>query len=182
MRILNWIIAAVFSLLLLLGIGSLFVSGGYVVVRGITIERPVDAVFDYIAHLQNQLYYSNFSLDPHATFISSGIDAKVGFLTKFTSEDKRVGSGEYEIMRIEANRRLMYEIRFVHPIQERLEVAVTTRALSARQTLVEWEIRGYMSYWTRLTQLFVDVEQQVGQQIYITLENLKKILEQPFSS
>ncbi len=79
---------------------ALFVKKEYVVEREVTINKPKEAVFDYVKYLKNQDNYSKWvRMDPNIKKDFRGTDGTVGFVYAWNGNEK-AGKGEQEIKNI----------------------------------------------------------------------------------
>ncbi len=164
-------------IILLLAIG-IFVKKDYSVAREVVINKSKSLVFNYLKFLKNQ---SNFnvwsSIDPHMKTEYRGTDGNEGFVSAWESDNKNVGKGEQEILKIVDGERIDYEIRFLKPFKSTSWAFITTTSLDENKTLVHWEFNGKMKYPTNLSLLFMNMEKLVGKDLQTGLNNLKIILE-----
>ncbi len=157
---------------------ALLVKQKYDVERQITIDKPNQEVFDYIKHLKNQDYYSKWAnMDPNMRKIFTGVDATVGFVSAWDSDDKDVGKGEQEILKITEGERVDFELRFLEPFESTEKAYMTTESVSGNETLVKWGFNGKMKYPMNLMFLFMDFDKMLGDDLQTGLDNLKVILE-----
>lgn len=169
-------IGIIIALLLLIG---LFTKKEYQVKKEVTINLPIQQVFDYIKLLKNQDNYSKWNmLDPNMKKSYKGTDGTVGFVSHWESDKEDVGWGEQEIKKIDEGKRIDFELRFIKPFESTSNAFMTTTALSPNQTKVEWGFDGKMVYPTNLFLLFMDMEKMIGDDLQTGLNNLKKLLEQ----
>lgn len=164
-------------IILLLAIG-IFVKKDYSVAREVVINKSKSLVFNYLKFLKNQ---SNFnvwsSIDPQMKTEYRGTDGNEGFVSAWESDNKNVGKGEQEILKIVDGERIDYEIRFLKPFKSTSWAFITTTSLDENKTLVHWEFNGKMKYPTNLSLLFMNMEKLVGKDLQTGLNNLKIILE-----
>lgn len=157
---------------------ALFVKKEYSVEREIVINKPQDEVFEYVKYLKNQNDYSKWaSIDPNMKKEFRGVDGTVGFVSAWESEDPNVGKGEQEIKDISEGERIEYELRFIEPFESTSSAYLITDSLNENQTTVKWGFNGKMDYPMNLMTLFMDMEDMIGSDLDIGLQNLKKILE-----
>ena len=157
---------------------ALFVKKDYAVEREIIINRPASEVFDYVKYLKNQNNFSKWAtMDPNMKKSYHGTDGEVGFVSAWESEDKEVGTGEQEIMKITDGERIDYQLRFIKPFESTESAYMTVENLDGNQTLVRWGFNGHMSYPMNLMLLFMDFDKMIGGDLSTGLANLKKILE-----
>ncbi|MEZ9820036.1 SRPBCC family protein [Shewanella sp. 10N.286.45.A1] len=157
---------------------ALFVQKEYSVVTQITIDKPVAEVFDYVKHLKNQDNFSVWAqMDPDMVKSYRGTDGTVGFVSRWESQLEDVGVGEQEIMRINEGKRIDFELRFFSPFESTDPAFMSTEALAANQTLVQWGFDGHLDYPMNLMFLFLDFETMIGNDLNQGLKQLKQQLE-----
>jgi hypothetical protein len=178
MRIFLDIIIALGGIIVLLLAIGIFVKKDYSVAREVVINKSKSFVFNYLRLLKNQ---SNFnvwsSLDPAMKTEYRGTDGHEGFVSAWDSDNKNVGKGEQEILKIVDGERIDYELRFLKPFKSTSWAFITTASAEGNKTLVHWEFNGKMKYPTNLTLLFMNMEKLVGKDLATGLDNLKNILE-----
>jgi uncharacterized protein YndB with AHSA1/START domain len=177
MSILTIILIVVAALLLILLISAAFLKKDYIIEREITINKPVQVVFDYIKPLKNAVTYNKWvMMDPNLKREYSGTDGTVGFVSAWDSENKQVGKGEQEITKIKEGERIDYEIRFEKPFKgTSFAYLVTTPA--GNQTNVKWAFLGVRNYAMKIFHLILNLEKALGKDLSTSLTNLKNILE-----
>ena len=157
---------------------ALFVKKDYAVEREIVINQPKDVVFDYIKYLKNQGNYSKWAtMDPDMKKTYSGTDGTVGFISAWDSDNKDVGKGEQEIMKIDDGKRIDFQLRFLEPFESTESAYMTTESISDDQTKVTWAFDGHMNYPMNLMFVFMDFDKMIGDDLSTGLTNLKGILE-----
>jgi uncharacterized protein YndB with AHSA1/START domain len=170
------VLAGIIILLLIIGI---FVKKDYSVGKEVIINRPKAVIFDYLRLLKNQNKFSVWaSMDPNMRSEFRGTDGTEGFVSYWNSENKNVGKGEQEILKIVAGERIDYEIRFIKPFKSISWANMTTKFVNDNQTRVHWEFNGKMKYPVNLMLLFMNMEKMVGNDLEKGLQNLKTILEE----
>jgi len=157
---------------------SIFAKKEYDVLREVTINTPVDDVFNYVVLLKNQDEYSVWSkMDPNQRTEYRGADGTVGFVSAWDSDDPDVGTGEQEITGIVPLRRIDYELRFLKPFKSTSNAFITTASLAENTTRVQWGFTGKMAVPMNLMLLMMDFEKMIGDDLQKGLDNLKEILE-----
>ncbi len=155
-----------------------FTSKDYAVEREITVNQSKDKVFNYIKSLKNQEKFSKWaSMDPHMDRTYSGTDGTVGFIAGWASDSADVGVGEQEIMAIKEGERIDFALRFKEPFESSDKAYMTTESVSDNQTKVKWGFEGHMNYPMNIMLLFMDMEETLGNDFNIGLENLKANME-----
>ncbi|MEO6731099.1 MAG: SRPBCC family protein [Ferruginibacter sp.] len=154
---------------------ALFVKKDYSVERTITINKPKQAVFDYVKHLKNQDNYSKWvRMDPTMKKDFRGTDGTVGFVYAWDG-NKEAGKGEQEIKEIKEGERMDVEVRFEKPFEGIATAPIITEAVSQDQTKVTWGMKGKSNYPMNFMNLFMDG--MLGKDIETSLDTLKQILE-----
>jgi uncharacterized protein YndB with AHSA1/START domain len=178
MKIFIGIIIVLAGIIVLLLIIGFFVKKDYSVGKDVVINKSKIAVFEYLKLLKNQNKFSVWgSMDLNMKTEFNGTDGTEGFVSAWESENKNVGKGEQEILKIVDGERIDYEIRFIKPFKSTSWAFITTEALNDNKTLVHWEFTGKMKYPTNLMLLFMNMEKMVGNDLDKGLQNLKNILE-----
>jgi len=179
MKVLRYILVVVFTIIVVMLIVAAFTESEYAVEREVTINKPLTEVFDYVKYLKNQDNFSIWaSMDPDMKKTFLGTDGTVGFISAWESDNENVGKGEQEIMKITNNQRIDYELRFVEPFEAKDDAYMTTTAIDSNQTLVKWGFEGSMNYPMNLMLLMMDMEEMLGNDLQIGLDNLKEVLEE----
>lgn len=178
MKILKRILVAIALLIALLLIIALFIKGDYDVQRQVTINKPKQEVYDYVRFLKNQDNYSIWSQrDPNMKKEYKGTDGTVGFIASWDSEDKEVGKGEQEIIKLTDGERIDTRLRFKIPFEAQDDAYFTTETVAENQTKVTWGFKGKFPYPMNLMCLFFSMDKEVGKDLAAGLNNLKDVLE-----
>jgi hypothetical protein len=159
-------------------IAALFVKKEYSVERSVNIDQPGNFVFDYIKFLKNQDNFSVWSkLDPGMKKEYRGTDGTAGFISAWDSQVKQAGKGEQEIIRIDEENRIDYEIRFLKPMKSTDNAYLALESVNDSTTNVKWGFFGKMNYPMNLMLVFMDMDEMLGKDLSDGLNNLKIILE-----
>ena len=178
MKIFIGIIIALGCIVVLLLIIGLFVKKDYSVVKEVIVNKSKSVVFEYLKFLKNQNKFSVWaSMDPNMKTEYRGTDGTEGFVSAWESENKNVGKGEQEILKIVNGERIDYEIRFIKPFASTSWANMIVASANENQTKVHWEFTGKMKYPTNLTLLFMNMEKMVGNDLEKGLQNLKTIMD-----
>lgn len=178
MNIFIWIIIFLAGILVLLLIIGFFSKKDYSVGKEVVVNKAKAVVFSYLKLLKNQNKFSVWaSMDPNMKTKFTGTDGTEGFVSAWESDDKRVGKGEQEILKIVEGERLDYEIRFLKPFKSTSWAYITTTAVNDSQTRVHWRFSAKMKYPSNLMLLFMNMEKMIGNDLDKGLQNLKSILE-----
>jgi hypothetical protein len=169
-----YIILGIIAALLLLG---LVISKDIKATKEIVINKPVGEVFNYIKYLKNQQNYSKWAtLDPNLKNEFRGTDGQPGFLNHWVG-NKKVGEGEQEIISIVEGKSLTTDLRFIKPFRSYARAVITTNAVDVNSTKVTWGFESKMNYPMNIMKLFTNMNEMVGKDFSIGLQNLKALME-----
>jgi uncharacterized protein YndB with AHSA1/START domain len=168
-------IAAIIALLLIV---AALQSNWFAISRDITINRPVEEVFEYIRHIKNMEHYNKWVMtDPNQKTAFTGTDGQVGFIYAWDSENKNAGKGEQEIKQIVLNQKIQMEIRFEKPFKGVSEAIMTTEPATARQTKVTYTFQGAKNFGMKIAHMLFGLEKILGKDLDTTMQRLKTQLE-----
>lgn len=180
MKILKRVLLVLAILVVLPLIIALFVNKNYSIEKEITINQPVDVVFNYVKQLKNQDNFGEWtSIDPNMKRTYFATDGITGFVLGWESEVRKIGTGEMEIKNISRNNRIDYEIRFIKPCKSTENAYMTTQRIDRNSTLVKWGISGSKKYPKNLSLLFTNLNKKFGRDFESGLNRLKQIFETP---
>ena len=178
MNLILAILSGLAGLVILFLIIAAFVKKSYSLSSEITINQPKQLVFEYLKLLRNQDNFSKWALmDPNMKKEYHGTDGVAGFIYAWDSEQKNVGKGEQEIIKITEGEQIDFEIRFIKPFAGIAKAYLSTVSLSENETQVIWGFSSKMKYPMNLMLLFMNMDKMVGNDLSIGLSNLKSILE-----
>jgi hypothetical protein len=170
-----YLIAGIIALLLII---ALFTKKEYALHRDIIIKKPQSVVFDYVRHLKNQDYFSKWVMtDPHMKKTFKGTDGTVGFVYAWDSKNKQAGAGEQEIIEIKEGEKINIEVRFLRPLSGLAYIPFITKSISEQETKLTWGMSSKMKYPMNIMLLVMNIEKVLGNDLQVSLENLKTILE-----
>ena len=182
MKFLKKIFVLLITLVGLVLIIALFVKKDFKVSRSIEINRVASDVFDCIRYLKNQESFSVWqSKDPNVEISYSGAeDGTEGAIYKWDSAVEDVGAGEQEIIKIDENERIEFELRFTRPMEMTRQAFFTTEYLGGspeQKTRITWGFEGSSPWPWNIFFLFRDMDNELGPELQEGLNNLKKVLE-----
>ena len=150
----------------------------YDVHRSIQIKAPLAEIFTYLKHVKNQDHWSPWKKrDPNMKQTDTGVDGTIGFITKWESDHKQVGSGEQELKKIVENERIETEIRFLKPWKSVSTGYFTVSKIDHETTNVMWGFHGTHKLPANLFAMFFNMDKAVGKDFDEGLADLKKLLE-----
>lgn len=141
----------------------------------VEINAPLESVFQFLRHLQNQEKFNNNAMrDANRTKTFTGTDGTVGFIYAWAG-DRSAGVGEKEIMQIEEGKRIECQIRFMKPMKVNSTVILETEQLSPTTTLVHWSNESEMPIPLNLFNK--SFEKMIAKDMNSSLQTLKSLLE-----
>ena len=183
MKIFKYIFVAIGLIIAILLITAIFLPEEYTVSREVIIDRSKAEVFHYARMLKHQHDYSVWwKMDPNQVTTYTGEDGTVGFIAAWKSELDSVGSGEEEIVALEEGNRIGFALRFKEPFESNASSEMLFAAPDSNTTKLTWFFNGDMSYPFNVMQLFISMEDMLGQDIQEGLQNMKSILEKEGNS
>lgn len=145
--------------------------------RSIIINKPIKEVFEYLRFMRNLDNFSVWNMaDPNMHKEFRGTDGEPGFVYIWNSSTvKNIGAGEEEIIEIDKNKKIEFEIRFKRPMQSTAKASFILESVSADKTNVEWDL--YSKSKFPISILKSVLEKMLGKDLEKSLQNLKKLLE-----
>lgn len=179
MIIIKRILIALILIISIVLIAAYFMPKEYEVQREITINKPVDSVFNYVKYLKNQNQFSVWAnIDPKMKSTYKGVDGNVGSLYSWESDIKEVGIGQMEVTKITESKRIDFALRFKKPMEDTAQGYMSTEPVLGNQTKVKWEINGIIPYPTNIMLPMLKMDQLIGNDLQKGLENLKTKMEE----
>ena len=162
-------------IVLLLGVAAL-APKDFALEKQVVIRKPKAQVFDYLKLIKNQEKYSVWVMkDPNVKIVYTGTDGTVGFKSAWESDDKNVGIGEQEIIKLREDESLDVEIRFKKPFEATNYAHNAVTSAGDGQTKVTLIFSGSSKFPMNIMNLFM--EKLVGRDMQQNLLNLKNNLE-----
>jgi hypothetical protein len=167
------VIAGIIALLLLI---AAFTKKDFTLEKQVVINRSKQDVFNYLKLIRNQEHYSVWVMkDPNVKIVYTGTDRMVGFTSSWVSDDKNVGIGEQEIIKMNDGESMEVEIRFKKPFVATNYARTSVTAAGDSQTKVSNLFYGKSKFPMNLMNLMMD--KMVGGDMQTNLENMKNNLE-----
>jgi len=176
MGIIITILIAVGGLIVLLLLVALFTKKNFTLEKQIVINRPKQQVFDYLKLIRNQEQYSVWVMkDPNIKIVYTGTDGTVGFTSSWESNDKNVGIGQQEIVKITEGESMEVELRFKKPFEATNSALTTVTTVDDNRTKVINLFYGKSKFPMNLMNMMMD--KMVGRDMQQNLANMKNNLE-----
>ncbi len=113
----------------------------------VIINKPIDEVFNFVKMIENQKYYSIWVMrDPNVKVSYVGTDGTIGAYSSWESQMDEVGVGQQEIIALEENKRIEYELRFKVPFEATDTAYTLVEAIDSTHTRVINGFRSKMPY------------------------------------
>ncbi|MBB6610048.1 SRPBCC family protein [Pontibacter sp. Tf4] len=176
MKLLKKIGLTLLGLVILLAVGSLFISSKLRVERSIEVAAPAGTAFEQVNTLRNWERWSPWhGIDPHMLLTYSGPDGGAGASYNWFSKHPDVGDGEFKIVKTEPYKLIDAEMKFGPS-----NTATTTYTFdeTAGGTRITWAMEselGMNPVNKYFGLLFLD--KYVGADFERGLNNIKQIVE-----
>ena len=164
------------SIIALFLIIALLTKKEFRIEKQVVINKPKQEVFNYLKLLKNQENYSVWVMkDPNINLMYTGTDGTVGATSSWTSNDKNVGIGAQEIIKLADGESMDVEIRFEKPFKATNYANTSVTKAGDGQTKVSNVFTGKSKFPMNIMNLFMD--KLVGRDMQKNLENMKVNLE-----
>ena len=175
MNVIIIILAVIGSLVALFLIIASFTKKECIVEKEILINKSPQEVFNYVRYLKNQEHYSVWVMkDPNINLVYTGTDGTVGSTSAWTSNDKNVGVGAQEIIKMDEGKSIDVELRFEKPFKA-TNYAHTSIVPATGGTKIINIFSGKSKFPMNFMNLFMS--KLLGKDMEKNLVNLKNILE-----
>lgn len=146
----------------------------YHVERSLVIAAPRPLVFEQVNVMEKRhAWYPWDRLDPSMKLTYGGAKAGKGATYAWSGNDK-VGEGKQEIVESVPNEKVVDTLQFIKPF-ESTNTATFTFVDDGAGTKVTWAMDGGGGFSTKLMNLFVNMDSQVGKDFEGGLKNLGEV-------
>ncbi|RAV98996.1 SRPBCC family protein [Pseudochryseolinea flava] len=157
---------------------ALFVDRHYTITEEVIIQKPNDAVFDFVKQMRNQNQYNKWvMLDPNVRLEYIGADGTEGFICKWESDLKQAGKGQQTIKRVIPGSQVDYDIQFIEPFEGIAAAFLKTNEVGTDTTNVKWSFSSSMKYPMNIMIPIFGMKEMLRKDLALSLNNLKTILE-----
>ena len=144
--------------------------------RSAVIAAPADKIFPHLNDYQRWPAWSPYEKkDPAMKRTFSGPATGPGAIYAWDG-DKNVGAGRIEITEVSPNARLAFDLIMLKPFQAHNKGEFTLEPQGGG-TRVTWAMHGPAPYFTKLMQVFCNMDRMVGGDFEKGLADLKAIAE-----
>jgi uncharacterized protein YndB with AHSA1/START domain len=176
MKIVQWVLAVVGAIVLLILLGGLFIPAKFEVERSVQINAPAARIYDYVVEPRKWQDWSVWAeRDPQMRIVYSGPPFGMG--ARWSWESKTEGSGKMEFTRVEPDHRVEYALSF--PAFNLRSTGAITMEPSGGGTRVTWTNGGDVGSNPFKHYLAAAMDHMVGPDFERGLANLKALAEKP---
>lgn len=178
MKILKKVGIGLLILIVITLILALFVSKNLDYEKSISINAPVDLVWENVNSLSDLDKWSPWNdFDPNMKKEWTGIDGTVGASQSWESDVEEVGKGSQTIAKIEAPNLFETDLKFYEPWESEAKAYIMLEA-EGSGTKVTWGFHSEMPYPFNITILFMDMEGEMDPVWNNGLSKLKQLCEE----
>ena len=147
MKILKRVLFVLLGIIVLALIAAAVMPKKMQVESEVVINKPISEVFNFVKMIENQKYYSIWVMrDPNVKVSYIGNDGTLGAYSSWESEMDEVGVGQQEIIALEENKRIEYELRFKVPFEATDTAYTLVEVIDSTHTRVINGFRSKMPY------------------------------------
>lgn len=144
--------------------------------RVASINAPAERIFPLINDLHQWITWSPYEAkDPAMKRSFGGTNSGKGAVYEW-SGNKNVGSGRMEIIEASAPSKIVIKLDFFTPFEGH-NTGEFTMLPQGDATLVTWAMYGPASLMSKVMQVFMDLDNMVGKDFAVGLDNLKRLVE-----
>ncbi|SIQ52075.1 Polyketide cyclase / dehydrase and lipid transport [Chryseobacterium sp. RU37D] len=178
MKILKWIIIILASILIFWLVAAFFVSGDCKYEKSISINAPVEKVWQNTNTLKAIDQWSPWNdLDPNMKKNWTGTTGQTGEKMCWESKKEEAGKGCQEVKKIDqANKRIDTKIVFLTPYESEANayVSVVPEGNGSKTT---WGFTSTIPYPFTIMKFFMNMEEAIGKDYQEGLTRLKNLSE-----
>ncbi len=157
---------------------ALFVPKDVVYEKSITINAPIDVVWDNVNSLGDMDAWSPWNdKDPNMKKTSSGVDGTVGAMQSWESDVDGVGTGSQTISKLDPPLYIETELKFYDPYESEAVGYVKLEEKSENKIIATWGFKSEMPYPFNIMSLFMNMDDMMGDDWNKGLSRLKYISE-----
>jgi len=173
LKIIGGILLLLIAFVLIAGI---FVSKTYHIDKSITINAPLEKVWNNINSLQSMVKWSPWlDADPNVKTSFDGQEGVIGSSYKWDGNSD-VGSGIQTITKIEQPKRMDSRLHFIRPFEGNADTFVEL-SNDGSGTKATWSFDTKYKYPMNVMQLFINMDDMMGKQFDKGLGKLKTLSE-----
>ena len=177
MKTLKYIGFGLAGIIFVVLIAAIFVSGKVHYEKSVSINSPIDSVWQNVGSLSAVDQWSPWNdYDPNMKKSISQPDNVVGAVMSWESPVEVVGEGSQTISKIEAPNVIEVDLKFLTPYESEAKgiISLTPEGSGAKVT---WAFESEVPYPFRIMMLWMNMEDAVGKDWDSGLSKLKKLCE-----
>ncbi|MEE9429498.1 MAG: SRPBCC family protein [Melioribacteraceae bacterium] len=177
MKILKTIGLAFIFMIVFALVVALFVSNEMNYEKSITINAPIDSVWENVNSLSDLDKWSPWNdYDPNMKKEMTGTDGTIGAKQSWDSDHEKVGKGSQAIAKINAPTLFETDLKFYEPFESEA-IAYVKLVDEGSSTKVTWGFESEMNYPFNLMKLLMDMEEAMDKDWNNGLGKLKQLSE-----
>ena len=177
MKILKKIGIGLLAIIAIILIAALFVSNDFNYEKSITINKPIEQVWENTNSLTDLDKWSPWmEYDPNMKKGLTGTDGTVGAKSSWESDNEKVRKGSQTITKIETPNLFATDLKFYTPYESEAQGYVKLKS-EGNKTVVTWGFDSDMPYPFNLMKLTMNMEEAIGKDFKLGLSKLKKLCE-----
>ncbi|MBX2924052.1 MAG: SRPBCC family protein [Chitinophagaceae bacterium] len=159
-------------------IAGLFVKKEYHLEKSVTINAPMEKVWEQVSTLAAMQKWSPWlEADPNAETSIDGQDGAVNAVYKWKG-NKEVGSGTQTITKVDKPGRIDTHLHFIEPFEGDADAFIIL-ANEGNATKATWGFDSKYTYPMNCMLLFIDMDEMMGKEFDKGLAKLKSLCEAP---
>ncbi len=175
MKLLKKILLLLVVLVAIVLIAALFVSKDVLYEKSISINAPIESVWENVNSLDDMDKWSPWNdIDPNMKKDMKGPDGQIGAVASWDSDHEEVGKGSQTIAKIEAPTLFETDLKFYEPYESEAKGYVKLEKEDAG-TKVTWGFKSEIPYPFNIMMLFSDMEESMGETWNNGLAKLEKL-------
>lgn len=148
----------------------------FVVERSATLQAPAEEIYAQLADFHNWEAWSPWEkLDPAMKRTYSGAEREKGAIYAWEGNEK-AGKGRMEITDVAAPTKVVIQLNFIVPFEAQNVTEFTLSPEGDGQKLT-WRMSGANSFISKIFNVFIDMDQMIGQDFENGFANLKAVVE-----
>ncbi|MGB0524790.1 MAG: SRPBCC family protein [Flammeovirgaceae bacterium] len=158
-------------------VAAIFISQEVRYAKSITINAPVEDVWQYVNTLSAMDEWSPWNeKDPNMEKKYSGTDGQVGAKSSWKSDHEDVGVGSQTIAELDAPNMIRLDLKFLTPYESEAQSYVKLTPVSGG-TQATWGFESEIPYPFNFTKLFMSLDEQLDPDFTKGLTQLKELVE-----
>lgn len=180
MKILKGVLLFLAAILIVWLIIAAFISGDFKYEKSISINAPVEKVWQNTNTLKVMDQWSPWNdLDPKMKKDWSGTTGTPGEKVCWESKNKEAGKGCQEVVKVDdSSKRIDTAIKFLTPYESEANAFVTV-VPEGNRSKATWGFTSQIPYPFTIMKLFMNMESAIGKDYQKGLSRLKEMSEKP---